>query len=138
MKNSPLYLAMDIRDAIGQLAEGHAIEPELFEWVREVVVTGQCLTIDRGMQQFLVDLEGCTLTNVDTEELVWPYDPGSETQDHLPLNILVNPVLWQQMQDRWNATEPKIWQAFVERIAIPLTRQLSIVGAWISKNSPSR
>jgi hypothetical protein len=91
------------------------------------------LTIDRGMQQFVVDLEGCSLPNVDTEELIWPHNPGSEDQYYLPLHILVNPVLWQQRQDRWNTIEPRIWQAFVERIAIPLTKQLSIVGAWDTK-----
>jgi hypothetical protein len=53
MKDSQLYTAMNIRDAIGELADGRVIEPELLECVRECILSGQCLTADRGMQQFV-------------------------------------------------------------------------------------
>lgn len=43
MKDSQLYTAKNIRDAIGELADGRVIEPELLECVREFHLIGTVL-----------------------------------------------------------------------------------------------
>ncbi|HJZ54604.1 MAG TPA: hypothetical protein VKE74_06575 [Gemmataceae bacterium] len=61
-----LFTAMEVRDAIGMLADGYPIEPGLIPFVR-AAVAGLCPTADRGEQQFVVDVSGCGLFKVDTE-----------------------------------------------------------------------
>lgn len=78
-----LLSAMEIRDAIGGLADGQPIDPSLVPFVR-AAVHGPCPTADRGEQQFVADISGCSLFNVDTEELIWPQTVHAETGSHVP------------------------------------------------------
>ena len=125
-----LFPAMKIRDAIGELADGCLIDPGLVPFVR-AAVTGPCQTSDRGKQQFVVDVSGCGLFNVDTEELVWPGNPGDDWDDaYVPLDILTDRERWEQSHRRWDEERPRQWAAFVWRIAVPLSRRLGFVAAW--------
>ena len=125
-----LFPAMEIRDAIGDLADGVAVDPTLLPAVR-AAVAGLCPTADGGEQQFVVDVSGAGLFNVDTAELIWPWAPNDEIGgDDVPLQALTDPVLWERARSRWDADRPREWAAFVWRIAVPLANRLGFVGAW--------
>jgi hypothetical protein len=128
---SPVFSSIDIRDAVGQLADGGSIDPKLVPFVR-AAVAGQCPTSDRGEQEFVVDVSGCGLFNVDTEELIWPQNPGDETGDsYVLLRILTDRELWEQARSRWDEGHPREWTAFVWRVAVPLSyRGLGFRAAW--------
>lgn len=126
---SQLFRATDIRDAIGMLADGCAVDPQLLPVVR-AAVAGPCPTSDQGDREFFVDVSGCSLFNVDTEELIWPHEPGFEDPDYLPLRTLTNAVLWERTGLRWEHDRPRDWTAFVWRVAVPLSNRLGFVGAW--------
>src|SRR5690348_1988303 len=101
-----LFPAMEVRDAIGQLAEGREIDPRLMPFVR-AAVTGLCKTSDRGEQQFVVDVSGAGSFNVDTEELIWPRAPGDDIRDDVPLRALTDRGLWEQARCRWDEHHPR-------------------------------
>jgi hypothetical protein len=122
-----LFTAMEIRDAIGELADGNSIDSRLLPFVR-AAVTGLCPTSDRGEQQFVVDVSGCALFNVDTEELIWPRTPSDAPGDDIPLRVLTDAELWERARHRWEDRQE--WTAFVWRIAVPLSNRLRFVGAW--------
>jgi hypothetical protein len=126
----PLFEAMRIRDAIGQIADGIETSPLLLACTR-AAVSGFCLTADRGEQEFAVDVSGCRLTNVDTEELIWPRTVGhiGESND-VPLRVLTSPELWSRACVIWEKKDPLAWTAFMWRIAIPLSNRLNLAGAW--------
>jgi hypothetical protein len=124
-----LFPAMEIRDAIGALADGHPIDPRLIPFVR-AAVAGVCPTSDRGVQQFVADVGGCGLFNVDTEELIWPRGAGDDVGDDVPLRVLTDRGLWEQARRPWDEDHPREWTAFVWRVAVPLSRRLGFVGAW--------
>jgi hypothetical protein len=129
MAGDSVFPAMDIRDAIGELADGHPIDPELVPFVR-AAVAGPCLTSDEGTRQFVVNLLACDQFNVDTEELIWPAHPDAHAADDIPLRVLTDRKLWQQMHDRWAGDYPREWTAFVWRIAHPLSLRLPFAPAW--------
>lgn len=121
-----LFPAMEIRDAVGELADGHSIDPQLVQVIR-TAVAGLCPTSDRGEQQFVIDISGCSLLNVDTDELIWPRDPGGDCgDDDVPLSILSDRDLWERTRSRWDEERPRQWVAFVWRIAVPLSRRLEL------------
>lgn len=124
-----LFPAIEIRDAIGMLADGHEVDPRLMPFIR-AAVTGLCPTADRGDQQFVVAVDAAHLFNVDTEELIWPIGPEEESSDNVPLRALTQPELWEQSRRRWEDEHPRAWTAFVWRVAVPLINRLGIVGAW--------
>jgi hypothetical protein len=124
-----LFLPMDNRDAIGELADGHPVDPRQVPLVR-AAVAGMCRTSDRGEQQFVVDVSGCGLFNVDTEELIWPRGPRDDIGDDVPLRILTDRVLWGEARRRWDKKHPREWAAFVWQVAVPLSNRLGFVGAW--------
>jgi len=124
-----LFPAMEIRDAVGELADGYPIDPQLVPFIR-TAVTGLCPTSDRGEQQFVVDISGCGLLNVDTEELIWPRHPGDDRDDDVPLSVLTDRELWERICSRWDEERPRQWVAFVWRIAVPLSRRLGFSTAW--------
>lgn len=125
-----LPTAMEIRDAIGQLADGLPVDPQLIPFVR-AAVAGPCPTADRAQQSFIADVEGCVLFNVDTEELIWPVDPGKDNGEHyLPLDVLSNRDLWERTCARWDEQDARAWTAFVWRVAVPLSRRLAITAPW--------
>jgi hypothetical protein len=89
------------------------------------------LTADRGAQQFVVDVSGCALFNVDTEELIWPRNPNEALIGYdLSLRALVDRELWENARRRWDEEHRAEWAAFTWRIAVPLSRRLQFVGAW--------
>ena len=128
MEPCGLFPAMEIRDAIGELADGHPVDPLLLATVR-AAVAGVCPTADQGEREFFIDVSGCGLFNVDTEELIWPHEPGFEIPDYLPLRILTDSTLWEQARQWWD-DRPREWTAFVWRFAVPLSNRLGFVGAW--------
>jgi hypothetical protein len=124
-----LFPAMEIRDAIGQLADGLPVDPRLLPSIG-AAVAGLCLTSDRGDQQFVVDVSGCGLFNVDTEELIWPRGNHEAIGDDLPLRVLTDRELWNAAHRKWDEEHPREWAAFIWRVAVPLSRRLRFVGAW--------
>jgi phospholipase C len=50
--------------------------------------------------------------------------------DDVPLHALADRDLWTHTQRRWDEQQPGQWQAFVWRVAIPLSRRLDFVPAW--------
>lgn len=85
---------MEIRDAIGKVADGHEVDPRLMPFVCAVVI-GLCPIADRGDQQFVVVVDAAHLLNVDTEELIWPLGPEEDSSDNVPLRVLTQPELWE-------------------------------------------
>jgi hypothetical protein len=124
-----LFPAFDIRDAVGSVADGQPVDASLLPSVR-AAVHGLCPTSDRGQQQFVVDVRGCALFNVDTEELIWPRHPDQDIHSDVPLRILTDEDLWKQTRRWWDEEQPREWAAFVWRVAVPLSRRLGLVGAW--------
>jgi hypothetical protein len=124
-----LFTAMQIRNAIGQVADGMEVDPKLIPFVR-AAVTGVCPTSDRGDQQFVVNVDTVDLFNVDTEELIWPRDPDEDIHEDVPLHILTQPDLWEHTRRQWDDAYPREWSAFTWRIAVPLANRLGFVGAW--------
>lgn len=133
----PHFTAMDIRDAIGQVADGQSVEPALVPLVRAALL-GPCPTSDLGQQQFVVDVSGCGLFNVDTEELIWPRIIGDDIFDDVPLRIITAPEIWNETRQRWDEDRPRDWAAFVWRIAVPLCRRIGVVGAWEPLRGPGK
>lgn len=124
-----MFSAMEIRDAIGQLADGHRIDPGLVPFIRAAVV-GPCLTSDDGYRQFVVNVQACGQFNVDTEELIWPVHPDADAGDDVPLRALTNRALWELARSRRDGQYPREWTAFVWRVAYPLSLRLLFTPAW--------
>ncbi len=124
-----MFSAMEIRDAIGQLADGRQIDPELVPFVR-AAVDGPCPTSDQGDRQFVVSLDVCGQFNVDTEELIWPVAPDSDAGDDVSLWALTDRALWERARDRWDGEHPREWTAFVWRVAYPLSQRLVFTPSW--------
>jgi hypothetical protein len=120
-----LFPAMEIRDAVGALADGGPVDPRLVPFIR-MAVAGTCPTSDRGEQQFVVGIDGCDLPNVDTEELIWPRPLGDGPDGDVPLRVLTDQELWERTRSRWDDADPRSWTAFVWRIAVPLSRRLGL------------
>jgi hypothetical protein len=122
--------AYEIRDAIGDLADGMPVAPALRFWV-QAALSGMCETADRGAQCYRVDLSAVTQHNVDTAELIWPNHPDSPPHpDEVPLQIITDPLRWEQARQQWMAHDPIAWTAFVWRVAVPLVTRLGMRGAW--------
>jgi hypothetical protein len=129
-KTEEVSTAMEIRDAIGQLADGLPVDPQLIPFVR-AAAAGPCPTADRGAQSFIVDVAGCVQFNVDTEELIWPLGPGKDADEHyLLLAVLSDRDLWERTRARWDEQDARAWTAFVWRVAVPLCRHLAITAPW--------
>src|SRR5687768_5052030 len=123
---SEQFSAFQIRDAIGTWADGLPIDPALVPSVR-AAVAGACPTSDRGTQRFVVDVSGCGLFNVDTEELIWPRSPDEQVgAADVPLEVLTDRELWRRTAGRWDEEQPRDWTAFVWRVAVPLCRRLGL------------
>ena len=121
--------AFEIRDAIGQLADGLEVPTELIPVVRQAA-QGPCATADRGSQIFVVGVGQAGLLQIDTEELIWPRDPEGDLFDDLPLAGLWDPDSWYEAAASWQQEDPAAWVAFTWRIAVPLANRLRLVGAW--------
>jgi hypothetical protein len=124
-----LFSWLEIRDAIGILADSGAIDARLVPFAR-AAVTGQCPTSDKGETQFVADVSCCNLLNVGTEELIWPWSPEAESADYILLPPLTNANLWNKAREIFEESQPVEWAAFVWRIALPLSIRLGFVGAW--------
>jgi hypothetical protein len=124
-----LFTWLQIRDAIGLLADTGRIEAQFVRFAR-AAVTGLCPTFDEGETQFGADVSGCNLFNVGTEELIWPWSPAMEGGDYILLPALTNADLWNKAREIFEESQPVEWTAFVWRIAVPLSIGLGFVGAW--------
>ena len=78
----------------------------------------------------VVDVSGCGLVNVDTEELVWPRGAGDDIEDDVPLAACTDRARWELARRHRDGDCPREWTAFLWRIAVPLSRRLGFAGAW--------
>jgi hypothetical protein len=99
--------------------------PRLVPFIR-AAVTGLCPTSDRGKQQFVIDVSGCGLFNVDTEELIWPWSLTATVNEDVPMRVLTDPELWERTSRHWDEEHPRQWVAFVWRVPVPLANRLKL------------
>jgi hypothetical protein len=123
------FSAMEIRDAIGELAHSGTTDQKYVETIK-AAVQGIVETADRGNQIFEVAIYCANQHNVDTEELIWPVEPLDTDKDSVPLPVISNPELWRKAEAYWIEHAPVSWTAFVWRVAVPLADRLGIVGSW--------
>jgi len=123
------FNSFDIRDAIGQMADGLEVNERLMPSIR-AAVSGICETADRGTQIFVVGIAQSNLHNVDTEELIWPKNPADDPFDDLPLHTMLDANAWTSAMNQWLNEDPVAWTAFVWRIAVPLSNRLQLTEAW--------
>ena len=85
-----LFRVMDIRDAVGAMADDEPVDPRLVPARargrhRAVPDVRSRRTAGR------VDISGCGLLNVGTEELIWPRHPDDDGgDDDAPLRVLTD------------------------------------------------
>lgn len=121
-----LFGAMEIRDAIGALADGRPVEAELVEVVR-AALNGPVETADRGQQVFVVGVFTADLSNVDTEEIIWPRPVGHVPSDgDVLLTCVTSETEFHAERERWMEEDPVAWTAFVWRVAVPLANRLGL------------
>lgn len=128
---------LELRDAIGQLIDGCDVDEKYIPAIREAVRKSY-VTSDKGEQIFVVSVAQAHLFNVDTEELIWCVAQDSETEDDLPLPVLLDASKWNIALQHWSSENPVAWIAFIWRIAVPLSNRLGFVGAWHLVNDPSQ
>ncbi|MCG6192583.1 hypothetical protein LFX25_04945 [Leptospira sp. FAT2] len=131
IESSELYDAFTIRDEIGMLADAVVSDEKYLKAVRSAM-EGPCQTSDQGLRLFVVSLIAVNQTNVDTEELIWPIDPSTDTfgTEEIPLCVLTDKDLWLKYEAHWKENDPVAWTAFFWRIAVPLTDKLAILPPW--------
>ena len=126
----PLIAAYALRDALGDLADGRAVDPLLYPMLRAALL-GPVPTADAGLRQYVVAFYAVALPNVDTEEVIWPAAAErAPAAPDVPLAIITTPALWAAAEAHWSATDIVAWTAFVWRIARPLARHLGVVPGW--------
>ena len=120
-----MYDALVIRDALGALADGTAVDAELRTSALEAL-SGIVETADRGPQKFIVGVTEANLPNCDTAELIWPRDPDEAVDDDdTPLEYLTDEALFETERSRWIERDPVSWTAYYWRVAAPLLRCLA-------------
>jgi len=124
-----MFEAMNIRDAIGEFADGGPVNPKYIDTIKRAVV-GAVQTTDRGIQIFAVSVHAANQHNVDTEELIWPNDPECDLMGTVPLEAISNSILWTKAEKHWQEEDPISWAAFVWRVAVPIANRLRILGSW--------
>ncbi|MCM8542160.1 MAG: hypothetical protein NE328_17960 [Lentisphaeraceae bacterium] len=119
----------EIRDAIGDFAEGEEILPSTIQLVERA--TEGSIETSMGKRYFAIDLDSILLENIDLSETIWPEENFPEISQNVPLTVLKNQSLWEKVKDYWAKENPKGLEAFIKKIAVPLKEKLSIKSNWI-------
>ena len=119
----------DIRDAIGNFAEGEEILASTIQLVERA--TEGSIETSMGKRYFAIDLDSILLENIDLSETIWPEEHITEISQNVPLTVLKNQGLWEKAKDYWEKENPKGLEAFIKKIAVPLKEKLNLESNWI-------